>query len=207
MLSTQPSSEPPPLVNATVPNYFNAMKRPQGSNLEPDEPGIELSDALGELDCTHTALRHAARQLGHLYDEAVSPTGLKATQVGLLLQTDRLGGADGPTLQALAERLAIGISSLTYALRPLVRDGLIKLRQDAADKRTKHASLTALGRKRLAEGIALWAAANRRTEMVLGHESASRLRALADEVSSSGFLEAYKTGQAIGAKPKSSRKN
>lgn len=182
------------------------MNKLDNSDVDHDGPGIPLSDALGELACTHTALRQAARRLGHLYDEAVAPTGLKATQVGLLSQTDLLGGEDGPTLQALAERLMIGISSLTYALRPLVRDGIIELRQDAHDKRTKHASLTALGRKRLAEGIALWAAANRRTEMVLGHDSATTLRALADEVSSSEFLEAYKAGQTIGAKPKTSHK-
>jgi DNA-binding MarR family transcriptional regulator len=188
------------------PTISNGMSKLDDSDVELDEPGIQLSDALGELDCTHTALRQAARRLGHLYDEAVAPTGLKATQVGLLSQTDRLGGEDGPTLQALAERLAIGISSLTYALRPLVRDGMIELRQDAHDKRAKHASLTALGRKRLAEGIALWAAANRRTEIVLGHTSANRLRALADEVSSSEFLKAYKAGHAIEAKPKTSHK-
>jgi DNA-binding MarR family transcriptional regulator len=179
-----------------VPNYFKGMREEGDSTIEHDASHIELSEALGELACTHTALRHAARRLGHLYDEAVSPTGLTATQLGLLAQTDRLGGEDGPTLQALAERLAIGISSLTYALRPLVRDGMIELRQDAHDKRTKHAWLTALGRQRLAEGITLWAAANRRTEIVLGHHAASRLRALADEVSSREFLEAYKAGQA-----------
>ncbi|HVJ42256.1 MAG TPA: hypothetical protein VM639_12200, partial [Dongiaceae bacterium] len=78
----------------------------------------------------------------------------------------------------------------------------IELRQDAHDKRTKHAWLTALGRKRLAEGMTLWAAANRRTEIVLGHDAASKLRALADEVSSREFLAAYQAGQAIGAKPK-----
>jgi DNA-binding MarR family transcriptional regulator len=166
---------------------------------DPDDPGFqqafpdfEPSDELGELACTHTALRHAARRLGNLYDEAVAPTGLKATQAGLLFQTDRLGGEDGPTLQALADRLAIGISSLTYALRPLVRDGLMELRPDARDKRTKHAWLTTEGRKRLAQAAVLWAAANRRTEIVLGHESARRLRALADQVSSGEFLRAYK---------------
>ena len=186
-----------PLVNAAVPNYFVEMSDSDDSTIGYDAASIELSDALGELECTHTALRHAARRLGHLYDEAVSPTGLKATQVAVLSQTDRLGGEDGPTLQALAERLAIGISSLTYALRPLVRDGLIELRPDTRDKRTKHAALTTLGRKRLAEGIALWATANRRTEIVLGHDQAIRLRALADEVSSREFLEAYKAGQPV----------
>jgi DNA-binding MarR family transcriptional regulator len=170
------------------------MGKPDEFSAEHDEPDLALSDALGELACTHTALRRAARRLGRLYDEAVASTGLKATQLGLLSQIDDLGGEHGPTLQALAERLAIGISSLTYALRPLVRDGLVELRQDARDKRTKHAVLTPLGAQRLTEGFALWAVANRRTDVVLGQGAASKLRALADEVSSRGFLEAYKGG-------------
>lgn len=201
-MSAQPYGRVSALFNGTVPNYFNDMGKSDHSGPEHAETSIHLSDALGELACTHTALRQAARRLGHLYDEVVAPTGLKATQIGLLAQTDSLGGANGPTLQALAERLAIGISSLTYALRPLVRDGMIELRQDAHDKRTKHASLTALGRARLAEGFALWAVANRRTEIVLGHDSASKLRALADEVSSKEFLEAYKAPQGTEKKPK-----
>jgi DNA-binding MarR family transcriptional regulator len=179
------------------------MSKLNDSDTDHDEPGIEPDGGLGELACTHTALRHAARRLGHLYDEAVSPTDLKATQLGLLSQIDRLGRKDGPTLQALAERLTIGISSLTYALRPLVRDGLVELRQDANDKRTKHAALTALGRKRLDEGFVLWAAANRRVEIVLG-QAASKLRALADDVSSKEFLEAYKAGRPLGTKRKTS---
>ena len=57
---------------------------------------------LAELACTHTALRRAARRLGQLYDEAVAPTGLKATQVGLLGQIAGVhdtGQRDWPTLQ------------------------------------------------------------------------------------------------------------
>jgi DNA-binding MarR family transcriptional regulator len=181
----------PTLFNATAPNYFMGMSKQDECVAERDERGIPPGDALGGLACTHAALRRAARQLGNLYDQAVSPTGLKATQLGLLAQVDRLGGEGGPTLQALAERLAIGISSLTYALRPLVRDGLVELHQDAHDKRTKHASLTPLGAKRLAQGTELWDRANRRTDVVLGRGAASTLRTLADRVSSREFLIAY----------------
>lgn len=149
-------------------------------------------DDLGELDCTATALRRAARRLGNLYDDAVAPTGLRATQAALLGQVDRLSATEGPSLQSLAEHLAIGVSSLTYALRPLVRDGLIELRPDAHDRRSKHAWLTPLGRTRLIEAKVLWAAANRRTDVVLGREAAHRLRALADQVSSPAFLEDYR---------------
>jgi DNA-binding MarR family transcriptional regulator len=188
-------------------NYLMAMGRRNASGPGHDEPAVEATGVSGELACTNTALRRAARQLTHLYDEAVAPMDLKATQLGLLSQIDSLGGDDGPTLRALAERLAIRISALTHALRPLVRDGLVELRPNARDKRTKHAALTALGRNRLDDGTMLWAAANRRVEAVLGSASARMLRALADQVSSQKFLDAYKSGRAIEPEPEISTRS
>jgi DNA-binding MarR family transcriptional regulator len=165
-----------------------------------DGPSIEMVDTLAELVCTNTALRRAARRLGHLYDEAVAPTGLKATQVGLLAQIEQLAGDDGdegPTLLVLAERLAIRISAVTHALRPLVRDGLVELRQDPNDGRTKHGVLTSQGRARLRKALVLWTAANRRVETVLGPASASKLRGLADLVASQEFLDAFTAGRRL----------
>ena len=106
-------------------------------------------------------------------------------------------GQEGPTLQDLAERLAIGISALTHALRPLVRDGLVELRQDPQDGRTKRGILTRLGKARLREALPLWAAANRRVETFLGPVSAEKLRSLADQVASQEFLDAYTAGKRL----------
>lgn len=153
----------------------------------------EGAGELSELACTNTALRNAARRLGQLYDEAVAPAGLKATQVAALAQVASLQDSDGqgwPTLQSLAERLAISISALTHALRPLVRDGLVELQPDARDGRTKRAALTPLGEDRLDAALVLWADVNRRVEAVLG-TSAETLRVLADDVTSPEFLAAY----------------
>lgn len=151
-------------------------------------------DILGGRVCTNTALRLAARRLGQLYDEALAPLDLKATQLGLMAEIHKLTGPDqqGPTLQDLASRLAIQLSALTHALRPLVRDGMVELRQDAKDRRTKHGVLTPLGKTRLSEAVVYWAAANDRVEAVLGPDSAAKLRALADQVSSDAFLAVYK---------------
>jgi len=97
------------------------------------------------------------------------------------------------TLQDLAARLAIQISALTPALKPLVRDGIVELRPDAHDRRTKHSVLTPLGKTRLSEALVRWAAVNDQVDAVLGPASAASLRALADQVASDGFLVAYKT--------------
>ena len=97
-----------------------------------------------------------------------------------------------PGHQDLAARLAIQLSALTHALKPLVRDGIVELRQDAQDRRTKHSILTSLGKTRLSEGVVRWAAANDQVEVVLGSASAASLRALAYQVASDAFLVAYK---------------
>lgn len=183
-----------PLVNGRVLNHLGVMgKKPAVSQVNQVKAGaLRLREMLAEVECTHTALRRAARRLGQLYDEAVAPTGLKATQVGLLAQI-AVGdgtGNQGPALQWLAERLAVSISALTHALRPLVRDGLIELRPDSHDGRTKRGVLTTLGEARLGEALVLWADANQRVEKVLG-SSAAALRIMADDVASPEFLEAY----------------
>ncbi|MGJ7490582.1 MarR family winged helix-turn-helix transcriptional regulator [Variovorax sp. ZT4R33] len=149
---------------------------------------------LSEWACTNTSLRRAARRLGQLYDEALSPLDLKATQLALIGQIDRLMVAypQGPTLQELAAQLAIQISALTHALRPLVRDGLVELRQDTDDRRTKHGVLTPLGKARLSEGVLRWSTANKQVELALGSASAAKLRELADQVASDEFLAAFK---------------
>jgi DNA-binding MarR family transcriptional regulator len=182
------------LVNGTVLNYLWVMKK----NPVIGKPDVEMNarqraDILADLACTNTALRRASRRLGQLYDEALAPTGLKATQIGLLTQIAVVhdSGDEGwPTLQSLAERLAVSISALTHALRPLVRDGLVELRADPHDGRTKRGVLTTLGEARLSEALVLWNDANQRVETVLGGAAAT-LRTLADDVTSPEFLSAY----------------
>jgi DNA-binding MarR family transcriptional regulator len=148
---------------------------------------VEPYDALA---CTHTSLRRAARQLTQLYDEALSPVGLTSAQALLMAQLHELGGAPGdvgPSLQTLSKRLAIQISALTHALRPLMRDGLITVAPDSADRRIKRAALTEEGLRQTRRMYALWRKANRRIEMALGEGAAEQLRLLANRVASPDF--------------------
>jgi DNA-binding MarR family transcriptional regulator len=175
------------------------MGMSKARNPKPPEP-IDIT-MVADLACTNTALRRAARRLGQLYDDAMGPAGLKATQAAMLSKIEEFSANtpnEGPTLQMLAERLGIQISALTHAMKPLLRDGLIKVRQDDEDKRTKHAILTASGKARLKEALRLWAGVNNRVEAVLGPGSAQTLRALADSVSSDAFLKSYKANKRLG---------
>ncbi|KAF1031164.1 MAG: hypothetical protein GAK37_00927 [Pseudomonas sp.] len=157
-----------------------------------DEPPCP-PDALAELACTNKALRRAARRLSQLYDDALAPTSLKSTQMALLAEINNYVSIDqqGPTLQELAARLAILISALTHAVKPLVRDGIVELRADTLDKRTKHCVLTPKGLALYNEALVYWAQANNRVEQVLGPDSAVLLRNLADHVASDAFLADY----------------
>ncbi len=165
----------------------------------PERVCADHKDRLGGRVCTNTALRLAARRLGQLYDEALAPLDIKATQLALMSEIDKLMGADqqGPTLQELADRLAIQLSAVTHALKPLVRDGIVEVRLDAKDRRTKHGVLTALGETRLSEAVVRWASANDKVEAILGSTLAANLRDLANRVASDAFLVAYRAeGQA-----------
>jgi DNA-binding MarR family transcriptional regulator len=184
------------LVNASVLNHPCVMAKTSkkaSAHSVTDTTGADLSAFLA-VACTNTAVRRAARRLGSLYDEALEPVGLKATQIGLLAEIERLASANGgqvPTLQDLATKLALQISAVTHALRPLVRDGLIELLPDETDKRAKRAALTSDGSRLLHRALKHWAVANEQVDKVLGSESAAALRAVADYVSSDEFLIAY----------------
>jgi DNA-binding MarR family transcriptional regulator len=184
------------LVNGLVLNHYRGMENLKMPPVEVDldYPGADEVAALGDLVCTNTALRRAARRLGQLYDEALAPVALKATQIGMLAEISRFpstDGQEGPTLQELAARLAILMSAITHAMKPLVRDGIVELRQDALDKRTKRCVLTPKGHELFVQALKLWADANNRVEEVLGQPSATLLRSLADTVSSEAFLVDY----------------
>lgn len=163
-----------------------------------ETPRFELK-TLAELACTNSALRRASRRLGNLYDEALAPLAMTAAQLGLLAEIERCfqsDGQHGPTLQELAGRLAIQMSAVTHAMKPLLRDGLVELTRDARDARSKRCTVTAVGKARLLEAMGLWAQTNARVERLLGADSAVMLRAIADAIASQDFLEQYQADAA-----------
>jgi len=171
------------------------------SNARPAESaaleGNEREASLN-LACTNMALRRATRRLGQLYDEAMAPLDLKATQFGLLAAISSLTEAGTePTLNEIAARQLIQISALTHALRPLVREGLVELHPDPEDRRSKRAALTPAGLNLLRQAASRWAQINGRVEKTLGPDVAEGLRVLADMIASERFLDAYRSGRAM----------
>ena len=143
--------------------------------------------------CNNAMLRRASRVLGQAYDDELAPSGLRATQHGLLAQIAMM---KAPTVRDLAAEIVMDLSALGHTLKPLIRDGLVVLVPDKQDRRVKHVTLTKAGRKKLKETSKLWSQAQRRFEMVFGKKKAVYLRDVLEELSSEAFRKAYRSKSA-----------
>ena len=126
-------------------------------------------------DCYGTALRKASRRVTALYDEMLAPSGLRSTQFAILAEiVDRDEGP--PTLNQLADDLVLDRSGLGHSLRPLEREGLIRLEKSSRDRRSTLVALTDQGRERYAYAFTLWQKAQHRYASVIGEAQANELR-------------------------------
>ncbi len=125
--------------------------------------------------CNCAALRKASRRLSQLYDSALASSGLKSTQFAIFAEIDRRPN-DPPTIRDLADALVMDQSTIGQNLRPLERDDLIALVQDAKDRRRRHVKLTRKGRSRFLAAQPLWNEAQTRFESSFGKQKAAELR-------------------------------
>jgi DNA-binding MarR family transcriptional regulator len=126
--------------------------------------------------CACANLRRAARAVTQVFDDALAPSGLRATQFTLLV-TSRLMGES--TINELAERMGMDRTTLSRNLKPLVRSGLLEVRR-GEDGRTRLVRITPAGEYALEEAYPLWHGAQRETVSALGEE---RHEALLSDVS------------------------
>jgi DNA-binding MarR family transcriptional regulator len=138
--------------------------------------------------CNGTALRKATRRVSQLYDSVLAPSGLRSTQRSLLVHIARAGA---PTMGELAAALVLDRSALAHNLKPLERDGLVAILVDPQDKRSRLVELTALGKAKLDESMALWRNAQHRFETAFGPDEAGALRAALAVIASPEFTQAF----------------
>lgn len=123
------------------------------------------------MDCTCANLRKAARVVTQAYDAALQPVGLKATQFTLLATLTKLG--DKP-LTRLADALVMDRTTLTRNLKPLVREGYIRIDQEE-DQRIRKVSLTNAGKDVFDKARPRWERAQSKIQGTLGQERWSDL--------------------------------
>lgn len=121
--------------------------------------------------CLHA--QRAARALARRFDAALRPVGLTNGQFSLLVSLNR---PEPPTMGQVSDVLAMDRTTLTAALKPLERRGLVKVSVDATDRRARRMRLTSAGRKVLAAALPIWERAHAEAEDQLAGSSADRLR-------------------------------
>ncbi len=122
--------------------------------------------------CLH--VQRAARALARRFDEALRPIELTSGQFSLLMSLNR---PEPPTIGSVAALLAMDRTTLTAALKPLERRGLVKVSVDKEDKRSRRLALTAAGRALVAKAFPLWERTHAEIERGLTAISADELRA------------------------------
>lgn len=114
--------------------------------------------------CACFNLRRAARAVTQAYDEALRPSGIRATQfsvlAGLALEGSR-------TMTALADAMGMDRTTLTRNLKPLLKDGLVEM-VEGSDRRQRRVGLTGRGMEALERALPMWRRAQARVVDGLG---------------------------------------
>lgn len=102
--------------------------------------------------CACFNVRKAARLVTQQYDEMLQGTGLRATQLSMLVVI----AIKGPiTMSELAEVLVMDQTTLTRNLTPLEKQGLVQ-RVPGTDRRTRRVSVTPKGLDAVVTALPLW---------------------------------------------------
>jgi DNA-binding MarR family transcriptional regulator len=101
--------------------------------------------------CLH--VQRAARALARRFDDAFRPLELTNGQFSLMMSLNR---PEPPGMASLAGLLAMDQTTLTAALKPLQRRGLLDIAVDPLDRRARLMTLTPKGRRLLARAVPIW---------------------------------------------------
>lgn len=145
---------------------------------------VEGSKRQPVSECHCLAARQAARHVTQLYDQFISPFGLRSTQFSILSILRRLGPL---TINALAAELVMDRTTLGRNIRPLQRDGLVTAAVGKSDRRIRELQLTPAGMRRINEARKGWARAQAAFEEAYGKSRAAALRGMLQEVSASDW--------------------
>ena len=131
--------------------------------------------------CAALNLRKASRAVTQVFDETLRPTGLRSTQLPVLVTLAFVGST---TVSHLAEELVMDSTSLARLLTPLESGGFIEI-VPGEDRRTREVSLTIRGQEAVAEAFPLW---ERAQAYVVGRLGQRRWRDLRENLAAAATL-------------------
>src|SRR5580700_4084280 len=107
----------------------------------PNEVSFDITCMVRDT-CLCLHLQRAARAVARRFDAAFRPLDLTNGQFSLLMSLNR---PDPASMRSVTNLLAMDRTTLTAALKPLERRGLVSMTVDPADHRGRHLTLTPLG--------------------------------------------------------------
>ncbi|HWE74385.1 MAG TPA: MarR family winged helix-turn-helix transcriptional regulator [Stellaceae bacterium] len=138
-----------------------------------DELSWEATRHIRET-CLCVRVQRAARAIARHFDDALRPVGLTHGQYSLLAA---LNQDEPPIMSETAAALAMDRTTLTANLKPLERDGIVRIMVDRQDKRSRRLVITAKGRAKLKVAFPIWKAAHAVIDNAVGVTRIDRLRA------------------------------
>jgi DNA-binding MarR family transcriptional regulator len=133
---------------------------------------------LPTLPCMCGSFRRTSRALTQLYEQALRPLGLRATQFTILQALELAGEV---SQGQLGEMLAMDSTSLTRTLAIMGRRGWITARR-GKDRRERRLSLASGGETKLKSALPLWERVQSRLRRQLGAEAWKNLQQLTQQV-------------------------
>lgn len=127
---------------------------------------MEIRDMAAVRQCACANIRRTDRAITQFYDEALAPSGLLITQFTLLAT---LAQTAPIMINRLAEIMVMDRTTLTRNLRPLTKQGLVRI-EEGEDRRTHLVLLTREGEQALLQAFPLWKEAQSRIVRALGQE-------------------------------------
>ena len=121
--------------------------------------------------CLH--VQRAARTLARRFDEALQPFGLTNQQFSLLMSLNR---PQPPSLGPVASLLAMDRTTLTAALKPLERRGLVSVGTDPEDRRSRLLTLLPAGHALLLLAVPIWERVHREVDALLPETDPDQFR-------------------------------
>jgi DNA-binding MarR family transcriptional regulator len=114
--------------------------------------------------------RRANRVLSGIYEAEMRDSGLKSSQLSLLVAVAKAG----PVRRIdLGKRLHLDPSTLTRNLQVMLKQGWVEERPDEQDQRSARLKVTPKGRKLLESIAPAWKRAQARARQMLGSEGAA----------------------------------
>lgn len=121
--------------------------------------------------CLHA--QRAARALARRFDQVLRPFGLTNGQFSLLMSLNR---PNPPAMASVAALLVMDRTTLTAALKPLVRRGLVTITPDPADRRSRLLTLTPFGERTLSLAVPTWEKTHEEIEALIPEGTPNDLR-------------------------------